>query len=481
MALIDQRILINAPADVVWELLTDPARLPGWHMDYTGVSVLTTSAQGAGARRRCTLASGKDVIEQITAWVEGLGYEYAIVEGGPYHTYQARLRLQAGPDGISVQWTVSYQPKGFFGAIRDLVGGKRRMAGMMAASLRQLRRDVDALGVRMPEEERSKVSIRGRLNADERAQYQRRYEAPPIAQATAPDQAPIPTPPDAMPAVTPGEPPLAAPASTPPTPSDGTPSFVADLTREPEEPDYSHTADTKPKAPKGLREAIAKQQAEQETQQDEPAEPAAPVFAEPGVPDIPPDHAPYVRPVTTAPPVEPPQPDALVPPPPVRAPVQEVDPTKKTPPRGIPSVQPAAPAPAEEAPTPPPSDVKKKTPPRGIPRSELEPPGESQAADQESQRSGLPPQTPVTDTGEISIWEIFGERRPSERDTHALTDLIETVQARQIVDRLVDGRLPKRPVHVRQLGSAIGLRLNLAWGAVRVRLHRSMRSGDEQD
>jgi len=74
---------------------------------------------GQGTRRRCTPATGgKDFIEEITAWVDGLGYEYRVVEGGPYRSFQGRFRLQPGPDGTSVQWTVWYRPKGILGAIR---------------------------------------------------------------------------------------------------------------------------------------------------------------------------------------------------------------------------------------------------------------------------------------------------------------------------------------------------------------------------
>jgi hypothetical protein len=124
------------------------------------VSVLTTSSTGVGARRRCTLQSGKDVIEQVSAWVEGLGYEYAVIEGGPYRSLRGRFRLQAGPDGTSVQWTIAYQPKGLFGLIKDRLGGRRAMAALMSASLRQLRREIDALGMRMDDQDRARVAIR---------------------------------------------------------------------------------------------------------------------------------------------------------------------------------------------------------------------------------------------------------------------------------------------------------------------------------
>ena len=79
------------------------------------------------------------MILQVTAWVDGLGYEYSMVEGGAYRSYQARFRLQPGPDGTSVQWTLTYQPRGLFGALRDRFQGRRAQAAAMAASLRRLK------------------------------------------------------------------------------------------------------------------------------------------------------------------------------------------------------------------------------------------------------------------------------------------------------------------------------------------------------
>jgi uncharacterized protein YndB with AHSA1/START domain len=240
VALIDQRILIDAPPQTIWEFISDPDKLTRWHTGYGGVSVLTTQRAGAGTRRRCTPAGGgKDVIEEITTWVEGLGYEYRLADGGPYRTFQGRLRLQVVPDGTSVQWTISYHPKGLFGLLRDQLKGRRQLAQMMADSLRQLRRQVDLLGVRMDAEQRAKAGIQGRLDANARAQYQRRYAPPPGLETPVEDESGIP-------------------ASSPVTlDSPAVPSFVNELTDEIGEPDYSFKADTKPRPPEGLREATA--------------------------------------------------------------------------------------------------------------------------------------------------------------------------------------------------------------------------------
>lgn len=411
MTLIDQRILIDAPTDIVWKVVADPSHLASWHAGYKGVSVLTTYTAGVGSRRRCTLNTGKDVIEEITAWLEGLGYEYAVIEGGPFRKFQGRIRLQAGPDGTSVQWTVSYQPKGVMGGFKDRISGRRAMMALMAASLRQLRREVDALGARMTELDREKVAIRGRLNADERAQYQRRY-APPEG--------------------------VVVPVQQEIVPVETTPSFVAELTGSAEESDYSHTADTKPKPPAGLHEAIA------EAEKIEPVEEKV----------VPTEDLPFVRPpdeITPPPEVVPPAPEPEAPP----APVELV---QDTPSHGMPAVE------IETPPSVP--DSMKQTPPRGLAPSDLQDPH-------------LPPPTPKTDTGEISIWEAFGLKRPSEQDQAVIDDLMRSVKLRTLEAQRIGGRFSKRPARVRHLTIVLGLRLRLALQEVRVRLHSSGESESE--
>jgi len=401
--------------------------------------VLTTQSTGVGTRRRCTLVTGKDVIEEITAWVDGWGYEYRLVEGGPYKTLQGRVRLQAGPDGTSVQWTLAYQPRGVAGALRDRLGGQRGVQEMMAASLRQLRRAVEELGVRLDDEYSARVAIRDRLNADERAQYQRRHPSPEMVETAANE--------------------LDEAAPQPPV--------VAELPGAEGKPSVRPEDDTEPKPPRELREALAAQ---------EP--PAAPVYVPATQADVPPEHAAFAPPA--APPAEA-VPDAS---PPAE---NEVIPDYKraTPPRGIPAVRPsAAPVPAE--PVPPPIDVSPPPAPESpgpdqirpvrAPSAVSVPPRQEMQialADDRVRPSPLAvPQTPKHDTGELSIWEVFGLRRPSEQDSEVLDSLVQSVQARELSNRLVHGRIPKRPVRARGVAVQLGLRLRLALEGAAVRFHR---------
>ncbi|GAB4429812.1 MAG: hypothetical protein Kow00106_24650 [Anaerolineae bacterium] len=420
--MIDQRILIDAPPQVIWEYLIDPEKLVGWHAGYSSISVLTTQQTGVGVRRRCAVTGGKDVIEQVVAWVEGLGYEYAIVEGGPYRSFRGRFRLQPGPDGTSVQWTVEYAPRGLLGRLRDALSGRNRLAAMMAASLRELRQQINALGLRMDDAYRARLGIQGRLSAAERAQYQRRHPAPESA-ATAP-----PT------AVTAADQPVSAPP-------------VAAISPEPiatgEVPPVRHDADTEPRPPAGLREALAAQE------------------TEPLPPPPPPTH---ITPPEPLPPVTPSLPKTA----PLSTP--PTDHQRPTPPRGIPALRPAETTedqqrafarPPERADDTAPG---RPTPPRGVTTV----PSQDTSADE---RPTLPPPVPKTDTGELSIWEIFGIPRPSEQDQAALRGLIETVEARQASEKRRQWlrRGFRRAPRVRLGRLAQGLRARLSLARARVR------------
>lgn len=471
MTLIDQRILIDAPPQLVWEYVSDPDKLARWHAGYGSVSVLTTQRTGTGTRRRCTqTGGGKDIIEEITAWVDGLGYEYVVVEGGPYRGLQGRIRLQAGPDGTSVQWTVSYQAKGMIGALKDRFGGKAQEMAVMATSLRQLRRQIDELGQRMDESYRAKVSIQDRLNANERAMYQRRHpardqieaveaEAAPEPAGEAPSERPAESPADAVTDALRTDSVESAPIAQEPAAAE--PSLVAGLAGEPGDDEHALAADTQPKPPEGLREAVAAQAGDStlDLTPDDRAESAPPPGEEPvGEPAAPPDEevrSPFARPRDESRTPDdvplPPPPDHIAPPAPAPGTPAEEEPDyrRPTPPRGIPSVTPAT----RQA-APPPVDVEHMT-------------------DEQRRAAGLPAQTPKTDTGEISIWDVFGVPRPSQQDEAALQDLIKSVYEKEAALETSRQR-QKRPANVRRLPVVLGLRLRLALQAVRVRLHQSL-------
>lgn len=168
MSLIDQRILIVAPADAVWSHLTATTTLPKWNRLTKQLSVLSTHETGVGARRRCTDDRGRTTVEQITAWVENIGYEYVMVDG-PYRNIKGRVRLQAVADGTIVNWTVDYQLKGPLAGLRNVLLFRRGYQRMMADSLRELRKVVEKSGVRLDPEKQARFAMQADPGIEARA------------------------------------------------------------------------------------------------------------------------------------------------------------------------------------------------------------------------------------------------------------------------------------------------------------------------
>lgn len=115
MNLIDHRILIPTSPERVWHFVGDLKRNAEWQANCRSTTMLTSNTKiQPGARLRITPDRGRDVVLEITAWYDRFGYEYKIVEGGPYRDNKGTLRLQEVPEGTIVQWTFSYRA-GLFG------------------------------------------------------------------------------------------------------------------------------------------------------------------------------------------------------------------------------------------------------------------------------------------------------------------------------------------------------------------------------
>ncbi len=406
MPLIDQRILIAAAADAIWTYLTKPEYVTRWHLGCKQLSMLTTHTQGVGARRRCTDQRGKSIVEEITAWIENIGYEYRVVDG-PYRAFRARFRLQPAPEGTIVNWVVEYRRRGAFSGLREAFGGRRRTEARMVESLRALRKLVERSGARLDPERQARVAMQAAPDAAARAA--RGAEVIRTQELLAQQAKPIVIGEDDLP-----EPLTSAPTLVHQPQPVADPSFVSKLSAVEmpavavPPPSSSAQADTKPRKPKGLAEAL------QQTPSPKPVRPTDD--------DIVWDSSARTVPISlVAPPLAPAEPTQAL----------EATPPKPTPaPRTLPEIAPTPAAglplpkvPMREGDTPP---AKPTTP---LPNREKAPSGTLAAVEQNTpapqpeaaDESAQP--TTIYDTGEVSIWDVFGVPRPSEKtrtDLHAI-------------------------------------------------------------
>lgn len=372
MTLIDQRILVPAPIQVVWSVIANHSQLPRWRQDCKAVSLLSTRADGVGMRRRITPNKGKDIIEETIAWYDGLGYEYRLIDGANmFKSYTARLRLQPTPDGTIVQWTISFETRGPFGKLLGNRRRRRKLEKASAESLRQLRRYIEGMGIKVDEQYREKVGVRPSPDANSRQEYgaklvaqQQTPPGTPIVEAPIPPQSSTPTQPTQTTSNSFGivEPPI-KPDDTPSIRPVAPPSFIVEALMTP-------LPTEKPNTRKSQEIPVVSVPPADENEDTRP-NPAVVVGQSPTPPasiDLPAEKdgeaTPPIKP--TAPTVDSTKSDEL----------KAAFTTAKV---SKPPLRPIA------------EEVERETPPR----------------------PDLPPPTGKLDTGEVSIWEVFGMSRPA--------------------------------------------------------------------
>ncbi len=174
MNVIDLEILIPASPEFIWRFIGDLSAIPRWHEDVVSVSFLTTQREGVGARWRQSTAGGKDIVAEISAWYDTLGYEYRIIDGMRVAENQGRLRMQEVTDGTLVRWTFQYELRGMLGGLRNVMRHKRGASSQIQNSLRNLHQLImqESGGISTHE---AKASVREAPDVDERSAYQPRH------------------------------------------------------------------------------------------------------------------------------------------------------------------------------------------------------------------------------------------------------------------------------------------------------------------
>ena len=174
MNVIDLEILIPASPEFIWRFLGDPAALPQWQEDVESVSFLSTQREGQGTRWRATSEKSSDVVVEVGAWYETLGYEYQLMDGTNFAKNQGRIRLHEVTDGTLVRWTFQYELGGVLGGLRNAMRLKRSTSRQLQASLRNLHQLIlqESGGISTHE---AKASVREAPDVDERLSYQPRH------------------------------------------------------------------------------------------------------------------------------------------------------------------------------------------------------------------------------------------------------------------------------------------------------------------
>ncbi len=174
MHIIDHAIQIPVAPYNMWALISNPENNPKWQADCRAVSLLNSVRRGIGMRWRSQAVRGKDQVIEVTAWYEGLGFEYTIVDGTRFTSNKGRLRLQEVPEGTIVQWTFTYELSGVLSGLRNVLSVRRSLDQNIVESLRNLFR-VAKEQYKEADLTDSKVLMKDAPNVIERANYKPRY------------------------------------------------------------------------------------------------------------------------------------------------------------------------------------------------------------------------------------------------------------------------------------------------------------------
>lgn len=178
MNAIDQRILIPANPDVIWHVISNINDNPKWQVNCQHVSFLTTNHSGAGMRYRSTSPNGRDMVYEMTAWYENVGYAYTIIDGISTRSNSGRFRLQEITEGTIVQWAFEYEPSGLLGGIKNSLSTKRNFERDIVKSLENLWRVIGEL--QAGKKYVSRTTMREAPDVESRAQYKARHDKSPI-------------------------------------------------------------------------------------------------------------------------------------------------------------------------------------------------------------------------------------------------------------------------------------------------------------
>lgn len=124
MRVLDERVEIDAPADLVWGLLADFGGVSKWAPGMRASIILGDRHQGVGAMRAMRHAWGFQFQERITQWHEGKGFSFDVIrapfpmaevketwvmaprDGVAVVETQVRYGMRLGPLGRLIDWAV---------------------------------------------------------------------------------------------------------------------------------------------------------------------------------------------------------------------------------------------------------------------------------------------------------------------------------------------------------------------------------------
>ncbi len=144
MAKVTAEVLIDAPAQKVWEVLADFGGIYKWAPGITNSYSTSESNGGPEASRHCDIAGFGSVEEYVAEWTEGTGFGYRATPVGPIG--ESLSRWSVTPQGNKalahgdLEYTVRFGP---IGALMHKLFMRRALQKGMRKALAGLKHRVE--------------------------------------------------------------------------------------------------------------------------------------------------------------------------------------------------------------------------------------------------------------------------------------------------------------------------------------------------
>ena len=111
MTQVSSKIIIHAPADAIWQVISD---FGAGDQYLAGVVNCTVEGEGVGALRTLTSADGSTIVERLAA-LDAAAHRlsYALLTDTPFCDCLTTMALRdLGPNQAELTWSATFQPDG---------------------------------------------------------------------------------------------------------------------------------------------------------------------------------------------------------------------------------------------------------------------------------------------------------------------------------------------------------------------------------
>ncbi len=142
---VSSHILVNAPQQKVWEVISDFANVYTWAPSVQQSHALTTSETGPGTGRYCKLDGFGEIEEYVTVWQEGEGFVYDVTPLGPLtNAFSSWWLHKINDQTTRLSVVFSYEIRfGLFGSIMHSLVMRKKLQESLPGSLEALKQRVE--------------------------------------------------------------------------------------------------------------------------------------------------------------------------------------------------------------------------------------------------------------------------------------------------------------------------------------------------